>query len=81
MPCELAPANIRVNAIAPGPVETKVMHDHTIHAGLGPRGAAAALRAARRIVGIAVVLDDNKRVLSPRISSMSMAVLRSRISA
>jgi NAD(P)-dependent dehydrogenase (short-subunit alcohol dehydrogenase family) len=43
MACELAPENIRVNAIAPGPVETPPQPSR-----VAPGGAAAPLRLARR---------------------------------
>ena len=51
MAVELAAANIRVNAIAPGPVETamvRAMHTPEARAELGePRAAAPLWRAAR----------------------------------
>ena len=51
MACELAPQNIRVNAIAPGPVETplvQAMQTEAKRAAWLRRGAAAPLRLARR---------------------------------
>jgi NAD(P)-dependent dehydrogenase (short-subunit alcohol dehydrogenase family) len=51
MACELAPENIRVNAIAPGPVETplvRAMQSEANRSRLASGGAAAPLRVARR---------------------------------
>ena len=64
MACELAPQNIRVNAIAPGPVETplvQAMHDDAVRADWIREVPQRRYAAPGEIAGAAVfLLDDNK---------------------
>jgi len=64
MACELAPENIRVNAIAPGPIETplvKAMHDDTVRAGWLRSVPQRRYASPEEIAGAAAfLLDDTK---------------------
>jgi NAD(P)-dependent dehydrogenase (short-subunit alcohol dehydrogenase family) len=64
MACELAPDNIRVNAIAPGPIETpmvKAMHDDTVRAGWLRSVPQRRYAAPDELAGAAsFLLDDSK---------------------
>jgi NAD(P)-dependent dehydrogenase (short-subunit alcohol dehydrogenase family) len=64
MACELAPRNIRVNAIAPGPIETplvKSMHDDVVRAGWLRSVPQRRYAAPEEIAGAAsFLLDDAK---------------------
>jgi NAD(P)-dependent dehydrogenase (short-subunit alcohol dehydrogenase family) len=64
MACELAPENIRVNAIAPGPVETplvQAMHDDAIRAAWIREVPQRRYASPDEIAGAAVfLLDDSK---------------------
>jgi NAD(P)-dependent dehydrogenase (short-subunit alcohol dehydrogenase family) len=64
MACELAPQNIRVNAIAPGPIETplvKAMHDDVVRAGWLKAVPQRRYATPDEIAGAAIfLLDDSK---------------------
>jgi len=64
MACELAPDNIRVNAIAPGPIETplvKEMHDDIVRAGWLRHIPQRRYAAPEEITGAAsFLLDETK---------------------
>jgi NAD(P)-dependent dehydrogenase (short-subunit alcohol dehydrogenase family) len=64
MACELARENIRVNAIAPGPVETplvQAMHDDAVRAAWIREVPQRRYAAPEEIAGAAVFLLDNDR--------------------
>lgn len=64
MACELAPEHIRVNAIAPGPIETplvKAMHDDTVRAGWLRSVPQRRYASPQEIAGAAVFLLDEAK--------------------
>jgi NAD(P)-dependent dehydrogenase (short-subunit alcohol dehydrogenase family) len=64
MACELAPENIRVNAIAPGPVETplvKAMHDDAVRAAWIREIPQRRYAQPAEIAGAAVFLLDERK--------------------
>jgi NAD(P)-dependent dehydrogenase (short-subunit alcohol dehydrogenase family) len=74
MACELAPENIRVNAIAPGPVDTplvQAMHDDAIRADWIREVPQRRYASPDEIAGATTA----RRASSPGIFSTSMAVL------
>lgn len=64
MACELAPQRIRVNAIAPGPIETplvKAMHDETVRANWLRSVPQRRYASPEEIAGAAVFLLDETK--------------------